>query len=256
MVELLTNVDHRLASEVATAIGVKAPPSGDGRVAALESLRQGWQRYGVTDLPGERRTEDGAVAPEVSQTNTIKGSIKTRKVAVLAADGFDQAALTALTTALAAGGAKVETVSLRLGQIRGADGQPVKVDKTLLTAGSIMYDGVFVVGGRPSVDTLKMEGDALHFINEAYRHCKPIGATGEGTELIKDSDVERQTGNGRAGNGRAGGNGNGHNGRQPDLQGVIRGGQASDTSTAVQQFVESLGQHRFFARLRKERVPA
>ena len=44
-------------------------------------------------------------------------------------------------------------------------------------------------GGKESIETLKMQGDAIHFINEAFRHCKPLGATGEGIELLKAANL-------------------------------------------------------------------
>ena len=48
MVDLLTNVDLGLATQVALGIAVP-PPAGDGAVAAANArLQQAWAQYGVT----------------------------------------------------------------------------------------------------------------------------------------------------------------------------------------------------------------
>jgi catalase len=64
------------------------------------------------------------------------------------------------------------------------------VDKTFLTSASVLFDAIYVPGGAESVETLKMQGDAVHFINEAFKHCKPIVAIAEGVELLKTSDIK------------------------------------------------------------------
>ncbi|XYI04136.1 hypothetical protein ACMHYB_40305 [Sorangium sp. So ce1128] len=33
-------------------------------------------------------------------------------------------------------------------------------------------------------------GEALHFVNEAFKHCKAIGATGEGVALLSSSLIQ------------------------------------------------------------------
>ena len=35
----------------------------------------------------------------------------------------------------------------------------------------------------------RLEGDAIHFVNEAYKHCKTIGASGEGVSFLEDCDL-------------------------------------------------------------------
>jgi len=42
------------------------------------------------------------------------------------------------------------------------------VDRSLLTVASVMYDAVFVPGGQAAVDALWGQGDARHFVAEAY----------------------------------------------------------------------------------------
>jgi catalase len=46
-----------------------------------------------------------------------------------------------------------------------------------------------VPGGADSVAALSQSGDALHFIAEAYKHAKPVAASGEGRDLIERAGV-------------------------------------------------------------------
>jgi catalase len=52
----------------------------------------------------------------------------------------------------------------------------IAVKKSFLTASSVFYDAVYVPSGTNSVATLTAEADAVHFLNEAFKHCKPIAA--------------------------------------------------------------------------------
>lgn len=46
-----------------------------------------------------------------------------------------------------------------------------------------------IPGGKESVAALKTQDDAIHFINEMFKHLKAIGATGDGCELLAASDI-------------------------------------------------------------------
>lgn len=233
VVDVLTNVDRALATAVADGLGIAPPASADEANARLAA---GWDQFGVTDRPGPRRPVEISESPTLSLMNTVKGNITTRRVAILAADGVDAAQVTQMKDALMAAGAQAEVISKRLGSISGAGGQSLPVDKTLLTVGSLLYDAVFVPGGKASVDALKQEGDAIHFINEAFRHAKPIAAAGEGVDLLLTSSIPRAS--------------------APALPGVLTARDTGGISSLATQFVEAIGQHRFFQRQQKEHVPA
>ncbi|HEY1020842.1 MAG TPA: DJ-1/PfpI family protein, partial [Flavisolibacter sp.] len=82
-------------------------------------------------------------------------------------------------------GAICEVISKNHGTRKASKGSDVKTDKNHATTASLVYDAVFVPGGEESVGKLKMMGDAIHFIREAYKYGKPIAAVGEGVELIE-----------------------------------------------------------------------
>jgi catalase len=123
----------------------------------------------------------------VENPNFPKDSIRTRKVAVLIADGFDDAAVDEVNKALLTAGAVPKTVALRLGVVTGGNGTQLKADFSFLTASSVLFDAVFVPGGDPSVAALGAEKDSAEFISEAYKHCKTIAGSGAGVGLLATS---------------------------------------------------------------------
>jgi len=48
---------------------------------------------------------------------------------------------------------------------------------------SVQYDAVVIVGGA-HVSQLSQMGSVLAFINEAFKHCKPVIALDQGADLI------------------------------------------------------------------------
>ena len=52
---------------------------------------------------------------------------------------------------------------------------------------STMFDSVFIPGGARSIETLRKNGRALHWVREAFGHLKAIGATGEAVSFIRDA---------------------------------------------------------------------
>ncbi|WP_437807501.1 catalase [Sorangium sp. So ce1078] len=177
MVARLGEVDAELGRLVAAGVGV-APPPGKPQPQAPGKGGQGAGKRSV------------AVSPALSMENTVKDTVESRLVAVLALDGFSGAELAAVRSALEAAGAHVQVVSASLGPIAGDDGSTVSADRTLLTAESVMFDAVFVPGGRASVVALSAMGEAVHFVNEAFKHCKAIGATGDAVDLLASTDIQ------------------------------------------------------------------
>jgi catalase len=173
MVDNLGQVDADLARRVAEGIG--AQPADAKRAAARAPVKPG---------------KSVAASPALSMVNTVKNTIKTRKIAFLAADGVDGAALAEVKAALVAEGAQVEVIAQNLGTIKGADGKEIPVDRSQRTVDSVLYDAVFVPGGQASVAALRAQRPVLAFLEDAFRHCKPLGALGEGIDLLKAARVD------------------------------------------------------------------
>jgi catalase len=132
-------------------------------------------------------------SPALSMINSPAPGIQTRKIAILAADGFTAGPLDEIQSTLENVGAVMHIVAPELGKITGEDGTERRVDASLLTASSVLFDAVYVVGGRACATTLAADARALHFLNEAYKHCKSIGATGYATAVLVAARVLSET---------------------------------------------------------------
>lgn len=117
-----------------------------------------------------------------------KQELAGRRVAVIAADGFEQVEVTRPRGALARHGAEVEIVSLRPGSIRGMNllvpGKKVKVDRTIFTADPEEYDGLLIPGGFINPDFLRQSESVLDFVREFDRSGKPIAAICHGPWVL------------------------------------------------------------------------
>lgn len=101
-----------------------------------------------------------------------------RKIAVLAADGFEKIELSVPMRALQLGGAKVDIVSLRHGRIRGVNlhmpATRVGVDKTVSEADPRDYHGLLIPGGFINPDLLRQSAESREFVRAFATSDKPI----------------------------------------------------------------------------------
>jgi catalase len=232
MVDMVSHIDEDLAQEVAKGIGIKGISKDREKVAG----------DAVKPKKGKRSVDH---SPALSMENTRKDTIKGRKIAILAAEGIDSESLMQIKQAIENEGAQIEVVSRFLGVIPGVGGKEIKIDKNYVTTGSIMYDAVFVPGGMDGVQMLKKQGDALHFINEAFKHCKAVAAYGEGVDLLADAHL---IGVELAGT-------NQEHGVRTD-KGVVTS-RNSALEPFIQEFIKAIAMHRHWERETiKDQVPA
>jgi protease I len=103
-----------------------------------------------------------------------------RRVAVVAADGFEQVELMKPVEALRQAGAEVEVVAPHGGQIQGYNhfdkAQMVKVDRELAQARPEDYDALVLPGGVINPDQLRLVPKAIDFIRTFVDADKPIAA--------------------------------------------------------------------------------
>ena len=112
------------------------------------------------------------------------GSVKTRKIAVLVADGVEPATFKQIVQDLTHQSAVCKLVGPHLGTVSTAGGKQLPVDHTFANMPSIMFDAVLIPGGAQSAMALCAIGDAVHFVLEAYKHGKTICALNEGVQLL------------------------------------------------------------------------
>jgi catalase len=204
------NVATELAENVAAGLGIREMP---------------------TPMP---KVMTRAVKPEVSVSPALSlfarpgdGSIRTRRVAIVVADGCDGAGLRALADRLTSEGAVPRFVSTTLGSVQPAEGGAIEVDVSFEAVPAVLYDALVLPNGSAAIDALRTDGRVLDFIKNQYRHCKPILALGASKQLLAAWGIDAKLPDGR-----------------PD-PGLILG---SDSSAAADAFVAAIARHRHFER--------
>jgi catalase len=210
--EILAHIDDRLTSAVSAALGLRTPAAKNGKSPAGK--------------PRKGSTVDASPALSMIGTQPTD-SIATRKIAILAADGVDGAAIAAMKTALTRAGAVAQVLGPHLGTLK-ATGGAVAVDHSLVTMPSVVYDAVFIPGGNASVAILEADGDVVHFVSEAFKHGKAIAAAGQGQDLLHTAGID------------------------PDSAGVVTGAGAA----LARNFIAAIAQHRAWDRTGLMAVPA
>ena len=116
-----------------------------------------------------------------------------RRIAALAADGFEKVELTVPMRALQLAGAKVDVVSLRHGRIRGVNlhmpATRVGVDKTITEADPADYDGLLLPGGFINPDLLRQSAEARQFVREFADSAKPIATLCHGPWVLASAGL-------------------------------------------------------------------
>lgn len=234
MIGILKHVDEDLAVQVATALGLKVPND-------IGQLNFSVPADGDPALYQPIETESAIKeSPALSMANTVKDSIVSRKIAVLAADGVDGSSVTTMIKALNKAGAAVEIIAPRLGFIQSEGGENILVDQSFLTAASVFYDAVFIPGGKSSVAIIEAEPDAIHFVNQAFKHCKAIAADDDARQVLAATYFYRKLMTTEDKN-------------EVSEKGVI---VKENASSFVQEFIDAVGQHRFWDREKPRKVPA
>ena len=227
MLYLLSQIDRGLANAVAEGLGATVPKKlnmpmnmsvpADGDVKKFQP---------------KRSNEEQETSPRLSMIanpNFPTETIKTRKVAFLVADGFDDTTALEVKMALLTAGAKALTVAPHLGIVTGANGEILNADFSLLTGSSVLFDAVYIPGGEASVNALN-RAETLEFILESYRHCKTVAATGEGIQLMTSAGVPtNEQGEESSGD-----------------PGIILG--ADEPSAFSDQFIKAIAKHRHWNR--------
>ncbi|MBC7946317.1 MAG: catalase HPII [Chitinophagaceae bacterium] len=235
MLGILAQIDTGLATQVAYNLGLHVPKKPE------QPMNQSIPADGdPKDFQPVKVNPKLKKSPALSMANTIKDSIRTRRIAILAADGVNENSLLEMKDALIAEGATVHVIAPKLGTITGENDTQIAVDQSLLTVASVLYDAVYVPGGTNSVATMAAEPDAIHFLNEAFKHCKAIAADTEALQVIEATYFSRKL--------------------PPDftsksvlMEGIVIG---DDLNKLSSQFIAAVSQHRFWEREKPRKVPA
>ena len=120
-------------------------------------------------------------------------NLKSKKIAVLAADGYEQSELESPVEALKKEGAIVEIISLKSGEIKAMKGHEwsnsVAVDKTVSEAKESDYDALLLPGGVLNPDAVRADKDAVAFVKEFFTAHKRVAAICHGPQTLIDAEV-------------------------------------------------------------------
>ncbi|MES2267186.1 MAG: catalase [Bacteroidota bacterium] len=226
MLGILSLIDKGLAAEVAYALGLHVPQP-ETPVNKSIPADANVEDYESVQVEGSLTKSEA-----LSMANTVKDSIQTRKIAILAADGVDEKALFAVKEAIEADGGAVNVIAPRLGFITSLNDEQIQADESFLTAASVLFDAVYVPGGGNSVASIEADPDAVHFLNEAFKHCKAIAADAGAMQVLEATYFSKKIEND---------------------EGVI---VSDDTATLAADFIEAIKQHRFWEREKPRKIPA
>lgn len=155
---VLANVDTDLCTRVAAGLGLPVP---DGNPAS-----------------------DVALSPALSQIVETPGPIAGRKIGVVADSGSDLSGIDKLRTAAARRGATVHVISAT-GGVLGKGARTQVIERTFLTVRSIEFDAFVVAGGTTPSTDIKL----VLLLQEAFRHCKAVGAWGDGVAVLEQCGI-------------------------------------------------------------------
>ncbi len=207
MVSGLRNVDEAFASEIARGLGMRQLPDAMPRVREADV------------------TPEVTVSPALSlMARPGDGSIRTRRVAILVADGADGDALLGIADALTRRGAVPRFIGIRLGAAATSASTELEVDAPVDATPSVIYDAVIVAGGGAG-PRLAADGRMVEFVKDQYRHCKPLLILDDDSPVLAKAGIPPGD----------------------DDPGVIVG-SGGNPDAALTAFVAALGRHRAFER--------
>lgn len=211
MLASLVNVSADMAAKIAAGLGMNVPeamPLALAKSTAPEVVMS--PALSLTALPGD-------------------GGIRTRKVAILAADGVHGASIVAVQATLTAAGAVTCIVAPRLGPVRTADGESVEATGTLENSPPVLFDSLVLPDGSDGVGLLAGYGQTLEFVTNQYRHGKTILAIGASKAILDEAGISTQLPSGG-----------------PDPGVLLSSVEAIDKGTTA--FIAAAGKHRHPAR--------
>jgi len=210
-VSMLVNVSPKLAAGVAQGLGIAVPAAMPRAIAKPPK-------------------------PEVTLSPTLSltarpgdGGIRTRKVALLIADGIDGASLGAVKAALMDAGASPVLVGQRLGAVTTVSGDVLQADATMESEAGVVFDALVLPDGEAGVKRLAADAHCGEYIKMQYRHCKTILALGASSELLDGAGASRNMANG-----------------SPD-PGIVVGDSGNADSVAA-EFIAAMAMHRHWPR--------
>jgi catalase len=167
---MLANVDPILVNAVAQGLGMEVPePLPPATGLALPQL------------------EPSPALSLMARPGTA--GIRTRRVALLVADGVDAAVVKSVYADLLKAGGVPRLVGAQLGKVTAADGTALDVEISMEAGAPVLYDALVVADGETGAVHLARDANALDFVRQQYRHCKPMLVIGAGAALLAAAGI-------------------------------------------------------------------
>ncbi len=181
VVSMLRNVDDDMARKIAAGLGMPLPKP-------------------MTPVKPVNPKPEVDVSPGLSlSARPGNGKVLARRVAVVVADGVSRAQMEPIYDALLAAGAVPRWISTRLGVVTTVDRDEVPVEVTFENSPSVLFDAVVLPTGEAAANTLAADGQAVEFVQQAYRHCKPLLVPHASAALLRAAGVTMAKGGGDPG---------------------------------------------------------
>ena len=223
MLGLLSQVDIQLAEKVAAGLGATIPTVLEKPLNKGVSPEN--EETGKYEPQRTNSSVESSDALSMIKNPTNSSTIASRKVAIICSEGVSEIAVKNMKNALLKEDAKGFVVAPQLGLILTDTGS-INADYSFLTASSVLFDAVYIPHGQ-EFKTLAQNDDVIEFLNDAYKHCKIIGADGEAIELINLAPFALKISN--------------------DDEGMIFSNDIA-SNTFTEKFIAAMSQHRFWMR--------
>ena len=119
-------------------------------------------------------------------------NLENRKIAVLAADGYEQSELDSPVEALRSAGAEVKIISLKSGKIKAMKDHEwstsVDVDHVVKDVKADDFNALLLPGGVINPDSLRADQDAVKFVKDFFAQNKPVAAICHGPQTIINAE--------------------------------------------------------------------
>ena len=223
MLGLLAQVDQQLAEKVALGLGAQVPDSPEKPM-----------NHGVSPENEMGNQESTTVKQSVSSSDALtmiknptnSNTITSRKVAIICNEGVSEACVANIKSALLKEGAKGFVIAPHQGSLKTENDGAIPVDFSFLTASSVLFDAVYIPHGK-EIKALEQNEEIQEFLNDAYKHCKVIGADGDGQKLLKATSFASKI--------------------KTSDKGIIMKEEKASKDFAT-EFIKAMGKHRYWER--------
>lgn len=171
MLASLVNVSADMAAKIAEGLGMQVPEA----------------------MP---RVLENPAKPEILESPALSlsarpgdGGIKTRKIAILVADGIHGKSVKAIEEALTKAGATACIVAPRLGAVQTEDQTTLQATATLENSPAVLFDAVVLADGKAAVAILANHEKTREFVSNQYLHGKTMLILGESKALLDQAGI-------------------------------------------------------------------